>query len=203
MPLLSTSANPRATPSMPSVTMKGGIAPLVMRKPLSAPVNAPIARQPAMPTHQGRSRLEVSMAPTTPDSARIEPTERSIPAEQMTKVMPIASTPNTEVDRRILRTLETERKALDSAAITAQSTTRTSSDSTRIAAPPTMRWRHDGDAAGVVVEAIDEMLLERCELRRPSALQANGRPAEAYFTNCSSGSLLASITSLVKTSVGT
>ncbi len=127
--------------------MKGGIAPLVMRKPLTEPVNAPIARQPTIPTHQGRSRLEVNIAPTTPESARIDPTERSMPAEQMTKVMPIASTPNTEVDSRMLRTFETERKAFDSAAITAQSTARTISDSRRTAAPPAMRWRHDGEAA--------------------------------------------------------
>ena len=33
-----------------------------------------------------------------------------MPAEEITKVMPIASTPNTEVDSRMLRKLETERK---------------------------------------------------------------------------------------------
>src|SRR5271165_7103161 len=141
---------------MPRVTMKGGIMPLVMRKPLTAPVKAPVARQPAIPAHQGQSRFDVSIAPTTPDKARVDPTERSIPAEQMTNVMPIASTPNTDVDKRMLRTLETERKALDSAAITTQSTASTSSDSTRNAAVPTMRWRQDGEAAWVVVEAIGE-----------------------------------------------
>ena len=60
--------------------MKGGIAPLVMRKPLTDPVKAPVTMQPAIPIHQGRPRLDVSMAPTTPDSARIEPTDRSMPA---------------------------------------------------------------------------------------------------------------------------
>ena len=79
--------------------------------------NAPVARQPRIPIHQGRSRLEVSIAPTTPESARIEPTERSMPADEMTNVMPIASTPNTDVDSRMLRTLETERKAFDRTAI--------------------------------------------------------------------------------------
>src|SRR5208337_972696 len=131
------------TPSMPSVTMKGGIAPLVMRNPFTQPVNAPIARHPAIPIHQGRSRLEVSIAPTTPDSARIDPTDRSMPADEMTKVMPIASTPNTDVESRMLRTFETERKAFDSAAITAQSTARTISDSSRTAAPPANSLRQD------------------------------------------------------------
>src|SRR5271154_2268783 len=137
---------PRATPSMPSVTMKGGIAPLVMRKPLTAPVAAPAARQPRIPVHQGRSRLDVSIAPTTPDRASMEPTERSMPADEMTNVMPIASTPNTEVERSMLRMLETERKAHDNIAMAPQSATSTTSDSSRTAAPPAKRARHDVDA---------------------------------------------------------
>ncbi len=123
--------------------MNGGIAPLVMRKPLTAPVNAPMARQPTTPSCQGRSRLEVSIAPTTPESARIDPTERSMPAEQMTNVMPIASTPNTDVESRMLRKLEREKKALESAAIVPVNTARTMSDSKRNAAPP-----HDALAPG-------------------------------------------------------
>ncbi len=153
-PLLSTNAKPRATPSMPSVTMNGGIAPLVMRKPLRAPTAAPIARQPRTPIHQGRSRLEVSIAPTTPDTARIDPTERSMPAEQMTNVMPIARTPNTEVESRMLRMLETERKALDSTAMVTQSTASTISNSSLTAPPPAKRVRHDADAAGFDAEVM-------------------------------------------------
>ena len=75
------------------------------------------------------------------------------PADEMTKVMPIASTPNTDVDRRMLRMLETERKALDRNAITADRTARTTSDSRRSAAPPGKRARQD-DAALLAVEAI-------------------------------------------------
>ena len=180
--------------------MNGGIAPLVMRKPLSAPVNAPVARQPTMPIDQGRPRLEVSIAPTTPESARIEPTERSMPAEQITKVMPIASTPNTEVESRMLRKLETERKAFDSIAIATQRTASTMSDSSRTAAPPAKRARHEAGAAEVDAEVI-----------RPSSNQAappvqaerTGGAGPAYFTYCSIGSLFASMTSLVRTRVGT
>src|ERR1700728_3371239 len=197
MPLLSTSAKPRATPSIPSVTMNGGIAPLVMRKPLSAPVSAPIARQPSTPTHQGRSKLEVSMAPATPESASIDPTERSMPAEEMTKVIPIAKTPNTEVESRMLRILETERKAFDSIAIATQRTASTMSDSSRTAAPPAKRARHEAGAAGVDAEVI-----------WPSSKQAGARSGEqtdgagwAYLTYCSIGSLFAWMTSLVRTRV--
>src|SRR5580692_1817866 len=166
MPLLSTSAKPRATPSIPSVTMNGGIAPLVMRKPLSAPVSAPIARQPSTPTHQGRSKLDVSMAPATPESASIDPTERSMPADEITKVIPIAKTPNTDVESRMLRTLETERKAFDSIAIVTQRTASTMSDSSRTAAPLAKRARQEG-AAPVEAEVI-----------RPSSNQA-GTPDQA------------------------
>src|ERR1700677_3581297 len=113
MPLLSTSAKPRAIPSIPSVTMNGGIAALVTRKPLSAPVSAPIARQPRTPTHQGRSKLEVRIAPATPESASIDPTERSMPADEITNVIPIAKTPNTEDESGRLRQLEPEQRAFE------------------------------------------------------------------------------------------
>src|ERR1700722_13259833 len=154
MPLLSTSAKPRAIPSIPSVTMNGGIAALVTRNPFSAPVSDPVARQPRTPIHQGSSRLEVSIAPTTPESARIDPTERSMPADEITNVIPIAKTPNTEVESRMLRILETERKAFDSIAIVTQRTASTMSDSSRTAAPLAKRARHEGGAAGVDAEVI-------------------------------------------------
>src|ERR1700677_5081162 len=167
MPLLSTSAKPRAIPSIPSVTMNGGIAALVTRKPLSAPVSAPIARQPRTPTHQGRSKLEVRIAPATPESARIDPTERSMPADEITNVIPIAKTPNTEVESRMLRTLETERKAFDSIAIVTQRTASTMSDSSRTAAPLAKRARQEGAAPA------------DAEVIRPPSNQA-GAPDEAY-----------------------
>src|ERR1700722_19646110 len=199
MPLLSTSAKPRATPSMPRVTMNGGIAPLVMRKPLRAPVNAPIARQPRTPTHQGRSRFDVNMAPATPESASIDPTERSMPADEMTNVMPIANTPNTEVESRMLRMLETDRKAFDSIAIAAQRTASTISDSSRNAAPPAKRARQVEGAAPVDAEVI------RPSSDQGGAARSNERtaPPLAYLTYCSIGSLLAWMTSLVRTKVGT
>src|SRR5580693_1770298 len=166
MPLLSTSAKPRAIPTIPTVTMNCGIAALVTRNPLSAPVSAPIARQPRTPTHQGRSKLEVRIAPATPESASIDPTERSMPADEITNVIPIAKTPNTEVESRMLRTLETERKAFDSIAIVTQRTASTMSDSSRTAAPLAKRARQEGAAP---VDA---------EVTRPSSNQA-GTPDQA------------------------
>ncbi len=108
----------------------------------------------------------MSIAPTTPESPRIEPTDRSMPADEMTKVMPIASTPNTDVDRRMLRMLETDRKALDRNAITADRTARTTSDSRRRAAPPAKRARQD-EAALLAVEAISK-ISDRCRYPHPA-----------------------------------
>ncbi len=68
------------------------------------------------------------MAPATPESASIDPTERSMPADEITNVIPIARTPNTEVESRMLRILETERKAFDSIAIVTQRTASTMSE---------------------------------------------------------------------------
>ena len=96
-----------------------------------------------MQAGHGRPKLAVAKAPTTPEKPTIEPTERSMPAEQMTKVMPIASTPITEVDRTMLRELETDRKTGDRNAMTAVSAASTSSDSKRNAAAPKTRSRQE------------------------------------------------------------
>jgi len=40
----------------------------------------------------------------------IEPTERSMPAEEITKVMPMASRPSVELAKRMLSALEMVRK---------------------------------------------------------------------------------------------
>src|SRR6185437_8644819 len=188
-------------PSMPRVTISAGIAPLVMRKPLKAPVAAPAAKQPRMPTHQGRPRLEVSSAPTTPARPRIDPTDRSIPAEQMTNVCPIADTPNTEVDNRMLRRLEPERKTFDRRAIAAQRTASTISDSSLTAPPPAKRARHEARAAGVP-ETITTLLEPRGAARSANK-PARSSDAKAHLTYCSNGSLFASRTCLVRTRVGT
>ena len=140
------------------------------------------------------------IAPTTPERASIEPTERSMPADEMTNVIPIASTPNTEVESRMLRMLETDRKALDRNAIAAHSTASTISDSSRTAPPPPKRARHDAGAAVLGLEVMDRS----SNAAAPSAKRAR-RPAPvlAHLTYCSIGSLFASMTSLVRTRVGT
>ena len=130
-----------------------------------------------------------------------------MPAEQITKVMPIASTPITEVDRTMLRELETERKTGDSIAMTATSAASTSSDSKRNAAAPTRRARQDARrAAGEATadiggsrDSVGEAPPVATGRRRPTG----GAASSAYLTYCSSGSVLASSVALVSTRVGT
>ena len=152
------------------------------------------------PIHQGRSKLEVSIAPTAPETASIDPTERSIPAEQMTNVMPIAKTPKTEVESRIFRVLETDRKAFDSIAIATRRTASTMSDSSRTAPPPAKRARQEADAVGVDAEVTTTVLESSGDAHSSSERAA---PLLVYLTYCSTGSLFASMISLVRTRVGT
>ena len=91
-------------------------------------------------------------------------------------------TPNTEVDNRILRIFETERKALDNTAIRADRTKRTTSDSSLSAAPPANRARHEV-VGFVAVEAIGEGLGENRSSRLAGGNVAGGRGAEP---NCES-----------------
>ena len=72
----------------------------------------------------------------------------------MTNVMPIANVPNTAVESRMLRILETEKKTFDSIAITMQRTASTMSNSSRTAAPLAKRARQEGGAAPVDAEVI-------------------------------------------------
>src|ERR1700740_2526863 len=98
--------------------------------------------QAKIPTGQGRSRLLTARQPTTPEKAMSEPTERSMPAEEMTKVMPIAMTPSVAVASRMLRALETLRKYGQAATvITAVITASTSTDSMRKAVALVRRTR--------------------------------------------------------------
>ena len=200
-----TSASPRATPSMPSVTMNGGIAPRVIRKPLTKPAAVPAARQARMPIGQGRGKSTSSTHPHTPDRASTEPSERSMPAEEMTKVAPIASTPMTEVASRMLRKLETDKEI-------------------------GRKHRHDGAERGKNEQRLDAEPRDPGEAFAPGRAEGSvtrkqrsckascllmpppagapspapgGRGGFAHFTYCSIGSLLASSTALVSTSVGT
>ena len=82
-----------------------------MRDPLNRPTSAPTSRAMRMGTRKGYSPPAPSaagwanMQETTPDRATMDPTDRSMPSEMMTKAMPMARMPLTEVCFRILMKL--------------------------------------------------------------------------------------------------
>ena len=84
-------AMPRTAVNDPSVTMKGGNPIPAINAPLATPNTAPVirpAKTASMPNEGSFDTISATMAAT----ARMEPTERSIPPVRMTKVMPAAST---------------------------------------------------------------------------------------------------------------
>ncbi len=99
---------------VPSVTMNGGILPLVTSTPFSSPNSQP-AKTPTRTASTYTAGPEIPMEyrnPLGPESISImtmaptatreEPTERSMPPDTMTKVMPSAIMPTLALLRRIL-----------------------------------------------------------------------------------------------------
>ena len=84
-------ASPRATPSIPNVTRKGGIPVRETNKPLIKPIDVPMAIPPMMPGT--RPRVLMTVAVVIELSARTAPWDRSIPAVRITKSWPMAKSP--------------------------------------------------------------------------------------------------------------
>ena len=87
-------------PSVPSVTMKGSMRPLVIKRPCTSPNTAPSTTASSMPTttaamgEPSTSAIAFMNRMTEPAiSAAMEPTDRSMPPEMMTKHMPTAMMP--------------------------------------------------------------------------------------------------------------
>src|SRR5215216_4069272 len=104
-------ADPRAMPSVPRVTISGGTLALVTSTPLRTPQAVPatspaaspgrIAPQPSPPT------ASITLAAITPEKTSTDPTDRSIPAVMITKVMPTAMISSPEASAAMLRKLNT------------------------------------------------------------------------------------------------
>jgi hypothetical protein len=111
MPPVISRADPRAMPSVPRVTISGGTLALVMSTPLRTPQAVPatspaaspatIAPQPSPPT------ASITLAAITPEKTSTDPTDRSIPAVMITKVMPTAMISSPEASAAMLRKLNT------------------------------------------------------------------------------------------------
>src|SRR5712691_2700248 len=103
--------------------MNGGILRSAIAAPLTSPQAAPAAIAVITPRTTG-APLTIARAPITPDSAITEPTDRSIPPDTITIVIPIAMTVITAVWRATPARLPAERNLGSSAAISMHSATR-------------------------------------------------------------------------------
>src|SRR5471032_1912223 len=88
-------ARPRMAVSAPRVTINGGRRMKAISPPLTSPSNRPKPIPAAIPNMPNCGDIEACNA-TTADAARIAPTDKSMPAVRITKVMPAASTTFTE-----------------------------------------------------------------------------------------------------------
>src|SRR5699024_8728326 len=105
-----TKVAPRAMDIMASVAIKEGILPKAVAIPQMAPANRPVSR-PAISVSQPGILTSVKKdAETIAPSAATEPTERSMPAVMMTKVMPNAKIATVAAWMPILRKLLTVKK---------------------------------------------------------------------------------------------
>ena len=75
---------------MASVPIRSGTRNFVMTSPLTRPRPAPIEMALSTPTHAGKPYCLIRKAMMMPDSAAIDPMERSIPRWVMTNVIAMA-----------------------------------------------------------------------------------------------------------------
>ena len=94
-------ATPRTTSMVPRVTMNGTTLSRVTSAPLSAPQPTPAA-MPASAASTGGAPARRTAAITTVASAMIAPTERSMPPDTITMVMPSAATATMVVWRKMV-----------------------------------------------------------------------------------------------------
>ena len=84
---------PRARNMPASVTMKGGTASRWIIPPIAAPKRVVIASSSAKAASGCIPVSRSSTAINTPEKAMTDPTDRSIPPEMMTTVIPTATMP--------------------------------------------------------------------------------------------------------------
>jgi hypothetical protein len=103
-------ADPSAIPRVPRVTISGGTLALVMSTPLTTPQAVPAtspATSPAAIASQPPPMASITLAAITPEKTSTDPTERSIPAVMITKVIPTAMISSPEASAAMFRKLNT------------------------------------------------------------------------------------------------
>src|SRR3954452_21165511 len=120
------SVRPRKSTIVASVMMNGWIFRTATPMPLTTPTAAPRAIAATAISGTGTPALTRS-AVTTAVSARMDPTDRSMPPVRMTKVIPIAITPTIDAWRETFRTLRTWKNSGATIAVTTRRAARMSS----------------------------------------------------------------------------
>src|SRR5664280_2374272 len=92
-PLLKISAAPRNMIMEAKVAMNGGMSPLATLNPLNAPIAAPTRTGARIATARACSPGWARLAAITPVKATMEPTDRSMPPDRITNIMPVARMP--------------------------------------------------------------------------------------------------------------
>ena len=99
------SDRPRAACRPASVTMKAWMRNLVEIAPWTAPNTTPVTMTSGSVVHRLQPSLTSSVAVSTEQRPSTAPTERSMPAAMITKVMPSARMPVSEIERMMLAML--------------------------------------------------------------------------------------------------
>src|SRR4051794_30594020 len=101
-------------PSVPSVTIRGGIRALAMRNPFRIPHARPASSAIPRPTkivpQLSPPTPFIAFTETTPLKTSTAPTDRSMPAVMITNVMPVARTSSTAASVAMLRAFEADTK---------------------------------------------------------------------------------------------
>src|SRR3954465_2373150 len=112
------SAAPSDMPSVPSVTISGGIRALAMRNPLSVPHAVPAARATTRPApivpQLSPPTAFIALTETTPLNTSTAPSDRSMPAVTITNVMPVARTRRTAASVAMFRAFDADTKLSNS-----------------------------------------------------------------------------------------
>lgn len=90
--------------------INAGIFRASIRSPINAPKAQPITNTSGNASSGERPKSPITFARNTPVKAITEPTERSIPPERITKVMPTAIIPRKALSVRILQITLVEAK---------------------------------------------------------------------------------------------
>ena len=98
-------AAPRATSSMPRVTMNEGIDQRTETMPLARPQIPPMPRQATSASQKGQAQSAMAIPRTHPERASTEPTDRSIPPITRTSVIPTETTVKSAIWLTMIRSV--------------------------------------------------------------------------------------------------